>query len=183
MIKRTNSREMRHRRHRRIRMNLAGTTARPRVAVFRSSVHIYAQIIDDTTGVTLVQASSLDKDVDSVVPILPKVVAAAAPAPAKQDTASEKTVKGGKPGAEKGGKPAKADAKTETKPEPKAEKKPAAPAAAAKKTRLAQQVGTLLAKRAQEKGSKKVVFDRGGYLYHGRIKALAESARAAGLEF
>ena len=170
MIKQFDSRSMRQRRHRRIRMKLAGTTARPRVSVFRSSVHIYAQIIDDSTGRTLVQASSLEKDVASVEPALPAVVAAPAPAPA---AASEKTAKSGKPAPEKGGKPAKA--------EPKAAPKPAAEAS--RRTRLAQQVGTLLARRAQDMGIKKVVFDRGGYIYHGRIKALAESARAAGLEF
>ncbi len=172
MIKRVDSRKMRIRRHRRIRMNVAGTSDRPRVSVFRSTVHIYAQIIDDSTGCTLVQASSLDKDVANVKPALP----AAAPAPApKEEAATEKVAKpqqkGAKPGAEKGAKPAKGEAK------------PAAPAAASKRTLLAQQVGTLLAQRAQEKGIKKVVFDRGGYIYHGRIKALAESARAAGLEF
>lgn len=162
MIKRTDSREMRQRRHRRIRMKLAGTPERPRVSVFRSTVHIYAQVIDDSTGRTLVEASSLDKDIASVEPILP----AAAPA---AEAAAEKPAKGSKPGADKGGKPTPA-AKN-------------APTGAAKKTRLAQQVGTLLAKRAQEKGIKSVVFDRGGYIYHGRVKALAESARAAGLEF
>jgi large subunit ribosomal protein L18 len=140
------------------------------VSVFRSSVHIYAQIIDDSTGCTLVQASSMDKDVAAVEPVLPAVVAAPVKAEVKEKV--EKTEKGGKPGAEKGAKPA-----------PKAEAKPAQPAVVSKKTRLAQQVGTLLARRAQEKGIKQVVFDRGGYIYHGRVKALAESARAAGLEF
>jgi large subunit ribosomal protein L18 len=175
MIKRLDSRGLRERRHRRIRARLSGTTERPRIAVFRSTIHIYAQIIDDTTGRTLVQASSLDKDVASVEPALPKVVAAAAPAPKKEE-ATARVEKGGKPGAEKGGK-------QPAKPEAKAEAKPAAPAKTGKKTRLAQQVGTLLAKRAQEKGIKQVVFDRGGFFYHGRIRALAESARAAGLEF
>lgn len=179
---------MRARRHRRVRMNLAGTPERPRICVFRSAVHIYAQIIDDAAGATLVHASSLDEDIANVEPALPKPApaAVAAAAPAKQDTASEKTGKGGKPAPDRpqqGGKPAKGDAKAEAKPAAKAEAKPAAPAKASRKTRLAQQVGTLLAKRAQEKGIKRVVFDRGGYLYHGRIKALAESARAAGLEF
>jgi large subunit ribosomal protein L18 len=170
MIKQFDSRSMRQRRHRRIRMNLAGTTDRPRISVFRSSVHIYAQIIDDSTGRTLVQASSLDKDVAAVEPALLAVVAAPEAAPA---AASEKTAKGGKPAQDKGGKPAKTEAKAE----------PKTPAAASRQLRLAQQVGTLLARRAQEKGIKKVVFDRGGYIYHGRIKALADSARAAGLEF
>jgi large subunit ribosomal protein L18 len=169
MIKRVNRKEMRQRRHRRIRMRVAGTTQRPRICVFRSSVHIYAQIIDDSTGRTLVQASSLDKDVASVEPVLP----APAPVVVKEEVKEkvEKVEKGGKPGADKGGK------------EAKAEPKPAAVTEASKHVRLAQQVGTLLARRAQEKGIKAVVFDRGGYIYHGRVKALAESARAAGLEF
>lgn len=166
MIKRIDSREMRHRRHRHIRMKLAGTPARPRVSIFRSTIHIYAQIIDDSTGCTLVEASSLDKDIASVEPILP----AAAP---EKEAAKQKVEKGGKPGADKGGKQA----------QPAKPAAPAAPATISKRTRLAQQVGTLLAKRAQEKGIKLVVFDRGGYIYHGRVKALAESARAAGLEF
>jgi large subunit ribosomal protein L18 len=169
MIKRVASREMRQRRHRRIRMKLVGTAERPRVCVFRSTVHIYAQIIDDSSGRTLCQASSLDKDVASIEPVLP------APAPAKEEAKAkvEKPEKGGKPGADKSAKPP-------AKPEAA---KPAAPATVSKKTRLAQQVGTLLARRAQEKGIKMVVFDRAGYIYHGRVKALAESARAAGLEF
>ena len=172
MIKRFDARGMRERRHRRIRVKLAGMTERPRVSVFRSSEHIYAQIIDDSTGCTLVQASSLDKDIASVEPVLPAVVVAA---PAREQ-ATARVEKGGKPGSDKGGKqPAKAEARPEAKP--------ATPATVTKRTRLAQQVGTLLAKRAQDKGIKKVVFDRGGYIYHGRVKALAESARAAGLEF
>ena len=179
MIKRFDSRKMRARRHRRIRMRLAGTPERPRVSVFRSMVHIYAQIIDDSTGRTLVQASSMDKDVVSIEPALPAVVAAAAPAAAPaaaraKEEAKGKVEKGGKPGADKGGKQ-----QQPAKPEPKS----AAPTVVSKRTRLAQQVGTLLARRAQEQGIKRVVFDRGGYIYHGRVKALAESARAAGLEF
>ena len=159
MIKPNDSRKMRQRRHRRVRMRISGTPARPRISVFRSAVHIYAQIIDDTTGRTLVQASSLDKDVASVKPAL---LAVAPP--------SDKVAKEAKP-ADKGAKPAK-PAKAES-----------APAEDGKKTLLARQVGTLLAQRATQQGIKLVVFDRGGYLYHGRIKALAESARAAGLEF
>jgi large subunit ribosomal protein L18 len=182
MIKRYDSRGLRERRHRRIRARLSGTTERPRVAVFRSTVHIYAQIIDDLTGRTLVQASSLDKDVANIEPALPKVVAA--PVAVAKEEVTAKVDKGGKAGAEKGGKPgAEKGGKQPAKAEAKAEAKPAAPAKAGKKTRLAQQVGTLLAQRAQEKGIKQVVFDRGGFFYHGRIRALAESARAAGLEF
>jgi large subunit ribosomal protein L18 len=110
----------RKKRHLRIRNRVFGTTVRPRLNVFRSSKHIYAQIIDDTTGRTLVAASSLDKEL----------------------------------GLENGGN-----------------------------VEAATSVGTLIAKRALEKGVSEVVFDRGGYLYHGRVKALAEAAREAGLQF
>ena len=119
MITKIRKNEIRGRIHTRIRAKLAGTEARPRLAVFRSVAHIYAQVIDDTKGVTLVSASSVDK--------------------------------GGKTN---GGN------------------------VAAAKT-----IGKLVAERAKEKGITKVVFDRGGYLYHGRVKALADAAREAGLEF
>jgi len=119
MIRKTEKKQIRTRIHKRIRRKLAGSTERPRLAVFRSVAHIYAQVIDDTQGKTLVSASSVDK--------------------------------GGKT---KGGNVAAAKA-----------------------------IGKLVAERAKEKGIKSVVFDRGGYLYHGRVKALAEAARAAGLEF
>jgi large subunit ribosomal protein L18 len=119
MIRNIDKQEIRTRVHKRIRRKLAGTTERPRLAVFRSVAHIYAQVIDDSKGVTLVSASSVDK--------------------------------GGKTN---GGNVAAAKA-----------------------------IGKLVAERAKEKGVGKVVFDRGGYPYHGRIKALADAARAAGLEF
>jgi large subunit ribosomal protein L18 len=110
--------QIRLRIHKRIRRRVAGTGARPRLAIFRSVKHIYAQVIDDTAGHTVVAASS-----------------------------NEKT------GAN-GGNVAGAKA-----------------------------VGKLVAERAKDKGIQAVVFDRGGYLYHGRIKALAEAARQAGLQF
>ncbi len=119
MIKKIEKKEIRTRIHQRIRRKLAGTAERPRLAVFRSVAHIYAQIIDDAAGATLVSASSVDK--------------------------------GGKTN---GGNIAAAKA-----------------------------IGKLVAERAKEKGVKQVVFDRGGYQYHGRVKALADAARAAGLEF
>jgi large subunit ribosomal protein L18 len=119
MIRKEEKKEIRSRIHRRIRRKLAGTTERPRLAIFRSVAHIYAQVIDDTKGATLVSASSVDK--------------------------------GGRTG---GGN------------------------VAAAKT-----IGKLVAERAKEKGIKRVVFDRGGYPYHGRVKALADAAREAGLEF
>jgi large subunit ribosomal protein L18 len=119
MIRKIEKKEIRNRIHQRIRRKLRGTPERPRLAVFRSVAHIYAQVIDDTAGATLVSASSVDK--------------------------------GGKT---KGGNVAAAKA-----------------------------IGKLVAERAKEKGIGKVVFDRGGYIYHGRVKALADAARAAGLEF
>ena len=117
-----NSNDARKKRHIRVRNKVVGTHERPRLNVFRSLNHIYAQIIDDSTGSTLVSASTLDS-----------------------------TIKGKfKNSGNKEG---------------------------------AKAVGELVAQRAQENGIKKVVFDRGGYIYHGRIKELAESARNSGLEF
>ena len=112
----------RKRRHSRVRAKVEGTTSRPRLCVFRSLNHIYAQIIDDVKGHTLVTASTLDPE-----------------------------IKGG------------ADNKA--------------------KSANAEFVGSLVAKRALGEGIKEVVFDRGGYKYHGRVKALAEAARQAGLKF
>jgi large subunit ribosomal protein L18 len=132
MIRRTEKKEIRSRIHERIRRKLRGTAERPRLAVFRSVAHIYAQVIDDSEGRTLVAASSVDK--------------------------------GAKDSAGKGAKR-------------KISKTNGGNVAAAKA------IGKLLAERAKEKGINKVVFDRGGYPYHGRIKALADAARAAGLEF
>jgi large subunit ribosomal protein L18 len=119
MIHKTSKDSLRRRVHSRIRRRLSGTDQRPRLAVFRSINHIYAQVIDDRRGHTIVAASSVEKS-----------------APAS------------------GGNVAGA-----------------------------REVGRLVAERAKEKGVKSVVFDRGGYLYHGRVKALADAAREAGLEF
>ncbi|MGB3508387.1 MAG: 50S ribosomal protein L18 [Microcoleaceae cyanobacterium] len=110
------------RRHRRVRKTVFGTTERPRLSVFRSNLHIYAQVIDDTKQHTLVAASTLEADVKSSI---------------------------------KSGSTCDASA----------------------------QVGKLIAQRSLEKGIEKVVFDRGGNIYHGRVKALAEAAREAGLDF
>jgi large subunit ribosomal protein L18 len=122
MYKPFDTRAARLRRHRRIRKRLSGTPARPRLSVFRSLKHIYAQVIDDTRGITLVAASSVE--------------------PALRAAGQGQ-----------------------------------------KKTERARAVGELVARRALERGIEKVVFDRGGYLYHGRVKALAEAARGAGLSF
>lgn len=119
MIQRKSRSVVRERIHRRIRKHLRGTTERPRLAVFRSLKHIYAQVIDDRTGRTLVSASSNEK---------------------------ESTVNGGNIDG-------------------------------------AKSIGKLVAERAIAQGIKAVVYDRGGYLYHGRVKALADAAREAGLEF
>ncbi|WP_077368829.1 50S ribosomal protein L18 [Anaerosalibacter sp. Marseille-P3206] len=122
MLKKINRNEKRLKRHGRARQNIYGTPERPRLNVFRSSNHIYAQIIDDTKGHTLVAASTLDSELKNVLK------------------------------------------STDTKEAAKA-------------------VGELVGKRAVEKGIEEVVFDRGGYIYHGRIKELADGARGAGLKF
>ncbi|HEU4366414.1 MAG TPA: 50S ribosomal protein L18 [Candidatus Krumholzibacteria bacterium] len=136
----------RWRRHKRVRNRVIGTPERPRVCVFRSNTHIYAQIIDDTAGRTLVSVSSLKLDAPAAE--------AAAPATAKPAGKGMKAKDG-----------------------------EAAATAAGRKTTLAREVGRLLAEAAKEKGVSKVAFDRGGYLYHGRVAALAESARKHGLDF
>lgn len=122
MISKPNSNQARVRKHARVRKKVQGTTERPRLNVFRSLNHMYAQIIDDTTGTTLVSTSTLDNAIKG------------------------KVSNSGNKGA-------------------------------------AKEVGKLLAEKALEKGIKSVVFDRGGYIYHGRVKELAEGAREAGLEF
>ena len=119
---RIDSNEVRLRIHERIRKKLTGTESRPRLCVFRSNKHIYAQIVDDSKGTTITAASTLDADAKGQV--------------------------------KKGGNVAAAKA-----------------------------VGKIVAKRALEKGVQSVLFDRGGYIYHGRVKALADAAREAGLKF
>ena len=119
MVSKTNRKLERERRHRRVRTKISGTAECPRLCVFRSNTNVYAQIIEDTKGITLVQASTLDKEV--------------------------KTKHSNK--------------------------------------EAAKEVGTLVAKRALEKNIKTVVYDRGGYVYHGVVKELAEAAREGGLEF
>jgi len=145
----------RWRRHKRVRNRVTGTPERPRVAVFRSNAHIYAQLIDDTAGKTLLSVSSLKLDAP-----------AAAPA-AKAEPAAE-----GKP---KKGKKGDAAAAAETTA--------ATAAVSGRKIELAREVGRQFAQAAKAKGFAKVAFDRGGYLYHGRVAALAEGAREAGLDF
>lgn len=122
MINKADKNKIRQKRHYRIRKNIVGTAKCPRLNVFRSSKHIYAQLIDDENGVTIASASTLDKELKG------------------------KFSNGGN-------------------------------------VEAAKLVGDLIAKQAVEKGYSDVVFDRGGYLYHGRIQALADSAREAGLQF
>lgn len=116
------SKVARIRRHARIRKRLSGSSERPRISIFKSARHIYAQIIDDVKGVTLVAASSMDKELRGSI--------------------------------KHGGN-----------------------------REAAKKVGEALARRAVDKGLRQVVFDRGGFPYHGRVKELADSAREAGLEF
>ena len=120
MVNKKSKNETRQKRHLRIRKNIVGSATCPRLVVFKSNSHIYAQAIDDEKAVTLVSASSIDKEL-------------------KLENGSN--------------------------------------------VEAAKQVGTLVAKRALKAGIETVVFDRGGYLYHGRVKALADAAREAGLKF
>ena len=122
MVSKKSRSEIRENKHRKLRNRFSGTAERPRLAVFRSNNHMYAQIIDDTVGNTLVSASTLQKDVKAELEKTNNVEAAA-------------------------------------------------------------YLGTVIAKKALEKGITTVVFDRGGFIYHGKIKALADAAREAGLNF
>ena len=122
MVSKKSRSEVRVKKHTRLRNRFAGTTQRPRLAVFRSNNHMYAQIIDDSVGNTLVAASTVEKAAKAELTHTDDVDAAA-------------------------------------------------------------YVGTLIAKRALEKGIEEVVFDRGGFLYHGKVQALADAAREAGLKF
>ena len=122
MVNKVSRSEVRIKKHKRLRNHLAGTAERPRLAVFRSNSHMYAQIIDDTVGHTLAAASTLEKDIKEGLEHTNDIAAAAA-------------------------------------------------------------VGTAIAKKALEKGITRVVFDRGGFIYQGKVQALAEAAREAGLQF
>jgi len=203
MIKRFNANQARLKRHRRMRSRLEGSEARPRLSVYRSGLHIYAQIIDDTTGRTLAAASSLDQALRDFTP--PEkavetrgVMSGAAPAEMAAEVAptrgkgaktAKTTAKGAQPqkGAPgRGGKPA-AQVKTQLPSAEKGVKKTPVEALAGiadnRKVAVAREVGKLVAQRARENGISRVVFDRGGYAYHGRVAALAEGAREVGLNF
>ena len=179
-----------------MRRHLTGTQVRPRLNVFRSGHHIYAQIIDDTTGKTIVAASTLEENlrnretgsneslvskisdaVHNVVEKTTDVVEAAAevlPGTGKGKGAKAERNQG------RGSRQAVAE-------QPAKQKRTTAeqlvPIANNRKVALAREVGRLVAQRAKEKGVSRVVFDRGGYAYHGRVAALAEGAREAGLDF
>lgn len=182
---------------------MEGSQSRPRLNVYRSGMHIYAQVIDDTTGQTLVAASSLDEALRDFAPEKKAVSAreskseaasvemAAEAAPTKGKGArTEKTqAKGGQPqkgNAGKGGKPF-TQVKTQLPSAVKGARKTPVEALEAiadnRKVALAREVGKLVAQRAKDKGISQVVFDRGGYAYHGRVAALAEGAREVGLSF
>ncbi len=188
MIKQFHANEARLRRHQRIRSHLIGSEARPRLNVFRSGQHIYAQVIDDTTGKTLVSASSLDETLRDFKPAAPAANASARQeeaAPVVEEVAAEAAPAKGKKAPKSGKQPAAA--KTVL---PAAEKHRArtpveelAAIANNRKVALAREVGKLVAQRAKEKGVSQVIFDRGGYAYHGRVAALAEGAREVGLDF
>lgn len=201
MIKQFHANQARLRRHQRMRSHLAGSSTRPRLNIFRSGNHIYAQIIDDTTGITLVAASSLDESLKDFKPAVSatatkaekpqvevpvEVAAEAAPASRGRSAKAEKApAKGGQAQGQKGNRPAQS--KMLLPAAQKGEKKTPVEALSAitnnRKVALAREVGKLVAQRAQEKNINLVVFDRGGYKYHGRVAALAEGAREAGLKF
>lgn len=151
--------EGRARRKRRIRNKVSGSRQRPRLSVFRSHKQIYAQVIDDESGRTLAAVNSLK---------IEKPAASAAAVEVKSDAKAEG---GAKPKQDEGKKD------KEKKGKEKKEKKISA------KIAMARAVGAAIADACKKKGIQKVVFDRSGYLYHGRVKALAEAARKAGLEF
>ncbi len=210
MIRQFNANLARLRRHQRIRHRVVGSQERPRLNVFRSGEHIYAQIIDDTTGRTVVSASSLEEALRDfqvapkatraqqtqagVVEGAPAEMAAeAAPVKGKgaraEKAAAKTPTKGAQPqkGATgKGGKPAaqvKTVLPTAQKGATKTPVEALAAIAANRKVAIAREVGKLVAQRAKEKGVARVVFDRSGYAYHGRVAALAEGAREVGLDF
>jgi ribosomal protein L18 len=204
MIKKFHANQARLRRHRRLRNTLEGSPARPRLNVFRSGQHIYAQVIDDSTGRTLVSASSLDESLKDFKPAVAvvkakeeraevaEVAAEAAPSRgrgARAEKAAPKAQQGGKAPAkgaqQQKGRPTQV--KTVLPSAQKGERKTPVEALAAiannRKVAIAREVGKLVGQRAKERGVVSVVFDRGGYTYHGRVAALAEGAREAGLKF
>lgn len=192
MIKKKSANEARLRRHRRVRKKVSGTGARPRLSVFRSGKHIYAQIIDDEQMTTLVAASSREPDVAKQTPASgskadAKPRAAEATAAPASTAAQPKGDKGAEKGDKAKGKEGKGDAKANASEGDAAAADEnvdkLAPIADNRRVLQARLVGRLIAQRAKDKGIAKIVFDRGGYLYHGRVAALAAGAREGGLDF
>ena len=200
MIKKFESNKARLRRHQRMRNHLEGTSSRPRLNVFRSGQHIYAQVIDDVTGQTLVAASSLEESLHDFKPasstrtaekpqqeaqtVAVAEVAAGSSAPAPAPARGSKAPKGGAGGAKQPAKqPARNALPVAEKKEKRAPVEQLAAIANNRKVAIAREVGKIVAQRAKEKGVTRVVFDRGGYAYHGRVAALAEGAREVGLDF
>jgi large subunit ribosomal protein L18 len=163
----------RERRHLRVRQRVVGTLGKPRLCVFKSAKHIYAQIVDDTTGRTLVSVSSL-KLGPLTVPQAPETKPQAAEPAAEAKPVAKTEAKG------KGKEKDKDKGKGKEKPPEKKEKKVWV---GGLKTVAAREVGRLVAEAAKAKGISVVCFDRGGYLYHGRVAALADAARRNGLRF
>lgn len=161
--------EGRERRKLHIRKTVNGSPVRPRLSVFRSARHIYAQVIDDTTGRTLVSGSTMAKSILEEMAVAEAAKAEAAKAEIAKAEAEKAEAEKAEPDKAKADK-AKAKAKGKGKP-------------VGTKTLAARKVGAHIAKICKSQGIEKVVFDRNGYLYHGRIKALADAARKAGLEF
>ncbi len=184
MIKKFHANKARLRRHQRMRRHLEGTSVRPRLNVFRSGHHIYAQIIDDVTGNTLVAASTLEESLHDFKPQPQSesttTESTSAPVEEEAPEAEEVAAGGRSRGARQGGRNQQAAAPKKAK---KSQVEQLASIASNRKVALAREVGKLVAQRAKEKGVTQVVFDRGGYAYHGRIAALAEGAREVGLDF
>jgi ribosomal protein L18 len=185
MIKRFEANKARLRRHQRIRRHLEGTSSRPRLNVFRSGHHIYAQVIDDTTGRTLAAASSLDESLHDFK-YDPSTSAAESTASETESASELEVVEVSAEAPAKKGKGAKQTRAAQPVAEKKEKKSPVeqlAGIAGNRKVALAREVGKIVAQRAKEQGVTLVVFDRAGYAYHGRVAALAEGARETGLDF
>jgi large subunit ribosomal protein L18 len=186
MIKKFHANKARLRRHQRMRRHLEGTSVRPRLNVFRSGHHIYAQIIDDVTGNTLVAASTLEESLHDFKPEPPTASATTedSASPAEEEASEpEEAAAGRNRGARQGGQGGRNQQAAAPKKVKRSQVEQLASIASNRKVALAREVGKLVAQRAKEKGVTQVVFDRGGYAYHGRIAALAEGAREVGLDF
>ncbi len=166
--------------HLRVRKKVLGTPDRPRVAVYRSNKHFYAQAIDDLKGITLASVSTLEKEFKDAFPALEKEYIEKV---TKKGKSQEKALKQEKP--EKKVEKKGQDKKGAEKPEKseKAEKPEEKLQQIGKSVLTAILLGKYMARKVAAKGIKHVVFDRGGFLYHGRVKAFADGARDAGLDF